>query len=80
MSICNKDTNFDHKQLIIKAILKLSPKHIKNYLTTILSTVNKPDYVTLISLKNSAEIDNDKEVMSKIKLMADISKIKGRKF
>ncbi len=80
MSICNKDINFDHKDLLIAAILSLSLDDIKSCIELQLFKSNKPDRITLISLKNKQDIDNKQYLSAKIKSIADFAKIKARKY
>lgn len=80
LAICNKDANFDHKDALVEAILHLSLKEIKTFVTNHLVKSHNRDRISLISLKNEQEISNKEHLTSKIKYVADFAKINLRKY
>jgi len=80
MSICNKDINFDHKDVLVEAILHLSLDDIKVFIKEYLLKSASRDRISLISLKNAQEINEKTDLTTKIKYSADFSKITLRKY
>ena len=80
MAICNKDSNFDHKDALVAAILDLTLKDIKIFVTEHLLKSHNRDRISLISLKNEQEINKNTALAGKIKYITDFSKISSRKY
>jgi len=59
-AICNKDTNFSHKEELLSEILSLNLNQVKSFIQEQLMAISKPDRLILISSPTSETIQEEK--------------------
>lgn len=59
-AICNKDTDFSHKEDLLREILALNLEQVKTFIKEQLMAISQPDRLILISSPNSEMIQEEK--------------------